>query len=204
MARRSDHTHEEIKAMAVQAGRTLLAEKGFPDFSARAVATQIGYSVGTLYNVFGDYDGLMLHIHAQILDEWYAFMQNALPTETPMDKQLQALGMAYIDFAEQHYNSWASLFEYRFKGEKLPEWYDEKMERFFALVETVLHPVFGQNSAQCERAAKTLWAGIHGICVLSLSGKLDAVGVKSARQLAGAFITHYIVGLKHSLFVSGG
>lgn len=52
MARRSDHSREEIKEMALTAALTILEEEGARGLTARKVATAIGYTVGTLYLVF--------------------------------------------------------------------------------------------------------------------------------------------------------
>ena len=56
MGRRSDHSREELRELILKAGETLMAEVGFADFSAREVAKRIGYSIGTIHNVFGSVD----------------------------------------------------------------------------------------------------------------------------------------------------
>ena len=67
MARRSDHTREELTELAIDAALALIEADGFAQFSARQVAAKIGYTVGTLYNVFGSYDSLLLHVQSQAL-----------------------------------------------------------------------------------------------------------------------------------------
>jgi hypothetical protein len=71
------------------------------------------------------------------------------------------------------------------------------MARFFAEVEEALLPVLGKDKKAARRAAHVLWAGIHGICVLSLSGKLALVGADVAETLAISFIDNYVLGLTH-------
>lgn len=56
MGRRSDHSRDQLRTMIVEEGHRQIAEVGFAKFSAREVAKAIGYSIGTLYNVFGSYD----------------------------------------------------------------------------------------------------------------------------------------------------
>jgi AcrR family transcriptional regulator len=60
MGRRSDHTRSELTELFVAEGRRQLARTGLAGFSARDVAKRVGYSIGTLYNVFGSYDGLVV------------------------------------------------------------------------------------------------------------------------------------------------
>ena len=56
MARRKDHTHEQIQALAIAALQQHLAEQPLGNMSLRKLARRIGYSPGTLINVFGSYD----------------------------------------------------------------------------------------------------------------------------------------------------
>jgi hypothetical protein len=77
----------------------------------------------------------------------------------------------------------------------LPEWYVPKMARFFTLVENILLPDMHNNRAKAKRAARVLWAGIHGICILALSGKLDLVGADSAEILAMSLVDNYMAGM---------
>jgi AcrR family transcriptional regulator len=66
MGRRSDHTRPELEELIVDVGSALMTELGFARFSAREVAKRIGYSVGTVYNVFGSADALLLAINTRI------------------------------------------------------------------------------------------------------------------------------------------
>ena len=75
MGRRSDHTRSELKQLFVEEGRRQLGEVGLARFSARDVAKRVGYSIGTIYNVFGSYDGLILAINARTLDLWFVFLK---------------------------------------------------------------------------------------------------------------------------------
>ncbi|MEO0642572.1 MAG: helix-turn-helix domain-containing protein, partial [Pseudomonadota bacterium] len=57
MGRRSDHTANELRQLLIECGHKLIAERGFAKFSGREAARRAGYTVGTLYNVFGSLDG---------------------------------------------------------------------------------------------------------------------------------------------------
>ena len=52
MARRSDHTREEIREMALVATEQIVSVAGFSALSARKIAKKIGYTVGSLYLLF--------------------------------------------------------------------------------------------------------------------------------------------------------
>ncbi len=57
MGRRSDHTPQQLRDLLIDHGHKLMAEVGYARFSGREVAKRAGYSVGTIYNVFGSLDG---------------------------------------------------------------------------------------------------------------------------------------------------
>ena len=56
MGRRSSHTAEELRELILDASTALISEGGLASLSAREVARRIGYSPGTLYNVFENLD----------------------------------------------------------------------------------------------------------------------------------------------------
>jgi AcrR family transcriptional regulator len=192
MARRADHTREELQELAIKAGHKLLRTKGLAAFSARKVAAGIGYTVGTLYHLFGSYDNFMFYIHAYTLDDWYATMEEALRKDAGK-APLHALGKAYIAYAQAHKLLWQALFEYHAESD-LPEWYQLRLTRFFTLTEQALFPLVNDRH-EAHRAARVLWAGIHGICVLALSGKLGLVETESPQALADSLIDNYLAGL---------
>lgn len=191
MARRSDHTREELMDLAIREGLDILDKDGLSGFSARRVAKAMGYTVGTLYHVFGDLDHYMLHVNARILDGWHEDLSRRL--KRSKKDPLIFLAQAYIDFARRHYNRWTTLFEFRMAGKApLPGWYTEKLGRLFELVEAAILPHSGGDTQKARRDAKVLWAGIHGICVLSLSGKLDIVGAEKTEVLVNSLLDRYI------------
>ena len=190
MARRSDHTREELAEIAIDAALALIEEEGFANFSARQVATKIGYTVGTLYNVFGTYDQLLFHVHARTLDHWYEFMQARL--KRGKAEPLRVLARGYVEYAKTHYNRWIALFEPpRDKSIPVPDWYRDRIKRFFAMLEETIASA-GRDRRKAKRDAQVLWAGIHGISILSLTGRLEMVGAEPTEALVNALIDNYL------------
>lgn len=196
MARRSDHTRAELKTMAVQAGLELLEESGFAGFSARKVANRIGYTIGTIYNVFGTHDEFLLQVNARTLDEWYSFLKRAIAAEP--EKPLHGLAHGYIRFSREHYHRWLALFEHHMANEApLPDWYMPHVTRFFALLEDILRPLLNGDEIRVKHGARVMWSSIHGVAVLSATHKLDLVTGESAEQLAHATVDTFLAGLQH-------
>lgn len=196
MARRSDHSREELREMALTAAEKIVVEQGYEGLSARKVAAQIGYTVGTLYLVFENIDDLILQINARTLDRLHARMTQPHANSIDPRDYLVQLGQAYIRFADEDPHRWAMVFEHRLAEDRsLPTWYQEKVARMFAMVEEGLQPLAKQHPQdQVMQASRALWGGVHGICILALSDNLGVAGVDSVQQLTESLIRNYLKG----------
>jgi AcrR family transcriptional regulator len=203
MARRSDHSREEIREMALSAAEQIVVEQGYKGLSARKIAAAIGYTVGTLYLVFQNLDDLILHINARTLDRLHARMTESRAISGDARDYLLQLGQVYIRFADADPHRWAMVFEHRFSEDQaVPAWYQEKITRMFSLVEDGLEPLANQRPQQeITQAARALWGGVHGICILALTDNLGAAGIDSVQELAQSLISNYLEGFsRNSIF----
>jgi AcrR family transcriptional regulator len=196
MARRSDHSREEIREMALRAAEKIVLEQSYSGLSARKVAAAIGYTVGTLYLVFENIDDLILHINARTLDRLHALMTESRASAGDAADYLLQLGQVYIRFANDDPHRWAMVFEHRFSEDRVaPAWYQEKITRMFAMVEEGLEPLAKQRPRhEITQAARALWGGVHGICILALTDTLGAAGVDSVQELTRSLISNYLKG----------
>lgn len=195
MARRSDHSREEIRDMALAAAERIVDDEGFAGLSARKIAGRIGYTVGTLYLVFENIDELILHVNARTLDSLYGALREASAEGTLPEARVLALARAYIGFASRHTRQWGMLYEHRLpEGVKVPEWYREKVARSFALVEEAIRPLV-KDAKNVGPVARALWAGVHGVCLLGLTDKLDVVGAGSVQVLVETLVANFLKGL---------
>ena len=51
---------------------------------------------------------------------------------------------------------------------------------------------------EIAQAARALWGGVHGICILAVTGKLGGVGVESVPDLAESLLINYLDGFTGS------
>jgi AcrR family transcriptional regulator len=194
MARRSDHTREELKELAVSAGQKIIREEGFANFSARKVARNIGYTIGTIYNIFENHDDFILNINIVTLHDLGNFIESN--TSETGEKGIKQMADAYVEFAQKDYNRWSALFEHMMpKGDELPKWYDDEIRKIFLAVEQQFLDII-TDKEEAKMAARTIWAGIHGICQLGLTGKLDIVDAKPINELTDSLIHNYLQSIK--------
>jgi AcrR family transcriptional regulator len=191
MARRSDHTAEELKTLAIDKAIEIIDTSGIAGLSARRVTAAMGYTVGTLYHAFGDLDTFLLHVNGRILDDWHDDLRTGM--KRSRKDPLQFLVDSYLAYARQHRDRWVMLFSDGDgdTGRAMPPWYAEKVSRLFYLLESALRPHLAAGDDPAE-TAKLLWASIHGICVLSLTGKLDVAGVNKPEKLIAALLARIL------------
>lgn len=196
MSRRSDHSRDGIREMALTAAAAIIDEQGYGALSTRKLAARIGYTVGTLYLVFHNLDDLMLQVNVRTLDILYQRLAAAAENCTTGPEGLLVLGRSYLEFATTHPNRWGALFEHNLSPDAtVPDWYLASVARNFELVEALLHRSAPQRSApEIAKAARTLWGGVHGVCILGLTRRLGGLGEASLDELMESLITNYLSG----------
>lgn len=197
MARRSDHSKEQITEMALQAAEQIVAEQGPQGLSARKIASKIGYTVGTLYLVFENIDDLILHVNARTLDLLFNELKQATTSCRQPRTCIIAIGRAYVEFATRYPNHWKLIFEHSLpESVTPPDWYRQKVAAIFEMVEQQLEPlVTNQTRKKLSQIATTLWCGVHGICALSISDKLDIEDAHSIQVLTDSLINNFLAGI---------
>ncbi len=176
MGRRSDHTRSELEALFVVEGLRQISEVGLGRFSARDVAKRVGYSIGTLYNVFGSYDGLLLAINARTLTLWAAHLRARLG-ESGADR-IATLVRGYFEFAIAHPRSWIAIYEHHMAdGGAAPDWYQALASELMGIVAGEIAAVLpGAPGAVVAGLAPSLVATVHGHCVFAVYRTFGMLG----------------------------
>ena len=210
MARRKDHSPAELEALVVNSVLEYLRSQSANTLSLRQIAKMVGYSPGTLINLFGSYAHLLLAVNACTLDQISQRLEEKLATVNSMDPQQQLLLFAqeYLAFAQQHTYQWRLLFEHRL-DEEVPDWQQNRINQLFDLIElrlSQLSPLAKPNELQ--QASRTIWASVHGICMLEVDNKIFAsadLNTPSVNELTAngesmiqSLINHYLTSWKTS------
>jgi len=182
--------------MALAAAEQIIVEQGHDGLTARKVASEIGYTVGTLYLVFDNLDDMIMHINARTLDRLHQLMTNGEKQNLKPKDRLIQLGQIYIHFAYSDPHRWALIFEHRPSDDRpTPDWYVEKVMRMFAIVEESLQPLSPHRTdGELSQASCALWAGLHGVCILGITQKLGDVSENSVQTLAKSLMVNYLSG----------
>ena len=198
MGRRSTHTPEQLRKLILDAAQAIIEDHGLSGLSAREIARRISYSPGTIYNMFKDLDDVILNVEARVLDDLLNRLETALGETGPAQDTVLRLARNYLDFTHERPRLWNVLFEhYMPAGADVPSWYQDKLESLMGCVETALGAYFPNNTdpEDRRRAARVLWAGVHGITSLSTANKLTSVTSEAATILIDDLVTTYLAGL---------
>src|SRR5690606_2108965 len=106
----------------------IIAQEGLKGVSAREIARRVGYSPGTLYNLFESLDDLVLQVEALLLDVLDCRLSQ-LPVESSPDEQLTRLARDYLKFGREQPKLWNLITQHEVPPEStVPPWYSEKIE----------------------------------------------------------------------------
>jgi len=178
MGRRSDHSRDELEEMILAAGSALVAEVGLTGFSAREVARRIGYSIGTIHNLFGSTDRLIAAINTRSFGLWAADLRTALDAAADGDR-IAALVDGYFAFARAHPHLWAAIYDHRLAALSDAD-HAARGQLTEIVVAEVARALARPADEQVSTIARSLIATVHGHCAFALSGAWELMGEAAA------------------------
>jgi AcrR family transcriptional regulator len=184
MARRSDHTRPELEEMILGEGHKLLQAVGYERFSAREVAKRIGYTIGTIYNVFGSLDRLVVALNSRTFTLWASSLRARL--EQGGADRIASLVGGYFAFARRYPNLWMAIYDHRLaEGETLPPHYAEQRAELTRIVESeIARTLPGLGADAVAALTRSLVATVHGHCFFELNGTFALLGESDAEGAA--------------------
>jgi AcrR family transcriptional regulator len=197
----------KLSETLIAAAERLIETQGLAGVKARVLAQAAGCALGAIYTAFPDLDALILAVSARTLAKLDAHLAPALGqaggssqalTPEGARGKLEALALAYLDFAAAHPASWRALFEHRLpEGRAVPEWLITDQSRLFGKVETLLGPLVPRmDSSERALLARTLFSAVHGVVLLGLEEKLAPMPLDLLRRQLSAIVGAMAVGLR--------
>lgn len=194
VARRQEHTREELADLVVTAAEEIAAAEGLAGVTMRRVAAAVGYAPNSIYHAVGDMDEVILRLNARTLDLLCWSLRRCLAGTITPEAAVDAIVEGYVAFVRRHPGLWSAIVDYVRRGKgPFPDWYQTALSKPLDLVDEVLAPFF-PDPADRRRSTAVLWASLHGIMSLTLSGKLGVVTGDEALRLARLVVTRYLAG----------
>ena len=198
MARRSDHSRDELAELVVRAATSIVAAEGARAMTMHRIAASIGYAAGSIYNAVGDLNLVRLRVNAETLrqlgEELEGAVRNQGSTLKPIERAL-LVSETYIGFVTANRHSWAALLETPPPLEDVvPDWYVEPRTRLVRIVATALEPFYPDLTIR-RRAVVALWAALQGVASLAAGGNLAfALEDLDPNDIARSIVLRYLTG----------
>jgi len=181
--------------MALDAAKEIVEKQGLRGLSTRQIASRMGYSAGTLYQLFADLDELILRMNAETLDGLIETC-DGVDFQAGPEAALQELAHRYIAYVSRNRGLWNAIFEHSLpEGREAPPWMVERTGKLLGLAEQAIAPLFalGEEARRCHEA-QVLWAGLYGIASLATAGKLPAG--ESPEAMVATLVRNSIAGIR--------
>ena len=173
---------------AVTAARRRIEAEGLAALNARALARDVGASVGTLYNAFAGIDEVIAEANVETLGALLADLRRLPAPSGDAEADLRGLADAYLRFVAAHRNLWGAVFAHRWPtAMPVPPTHAPTISALFTVIEERLGGV--ADGEQRAHLARALWAALHGLATLAVSGKLATVAAEDPVCLVHALIT---------------
>jgi AcrR family transcriptional regulator len=183
------------RLLLIEIARTSIATKGLRSLKVRDVAEAADCSIGSVYNEFGDFDGLILTVNRETVLALAARLK-AVPDADPV-RQLHGLAAVYLEFATAHANLLRSLFEHRMEEDRpFPEDILRMVMQAFELMHAPLARLLpDRDEQQVATLARLMFSAVHGIISLGLEERMVAVRPDQLSRHVAEFVDTHLLGL---------
>lgn len=190
-----DQKKNRRRLQILEIARSIISTKGLRSLKVRDVAEAAGCSVGSVYNEFGDFDGVILTVNRETVQALTERL-DGVPAEDPV-RQLYGLAETYLEFFAENANLLRSLFEHRMEDDRpYPDDILQMVMEAFALMHPPLVRVLPDaDDVKIALLSRTLFSAVHGIISLGLEERMIAVPRQMLRQQVTQFLDAHLLGL---------
>ncbi len=173
---------EELKILILQAAKKLFVEKGIEQTTIRKIASEIEYSVGTVYVYYKDKNDILYDLHTQGFKQLGSDMRVLFNVADAMER-LKALGRVYLQFAIENPDMYDLMFNMKAPMEFLDSMHDENWNEgkgtFDVLRSTVSQCMEGGHfkGHKLEPLSFAIWSMVHGMASLHISQRIKGVNL---------------------------
>ncbi|TNC72185.1 TetR-like C-terminal domain-containing protein [Rubellimicrobium roseum] len=200
MMGKREESREELRRRLLDAAERRIVEGGLGGLRARDLTAEAGVALGSLYSAFESLDLLILQVNARTLARLDERLRHAAPEDLPPAERMVALARGYVRFALAERPLWAALFDHRLpEGVPVPEDHREAHVRIMRLIAgplARLRPDLGPEGLSLR--ARTLFAAVHGVVHLSLTGQFVGTPREALEDEVVALVQSLVRGIPAS------
>ena len=188
--------HEKLQAALLDAAERAIAANGLGALRARVLAEAVGCSVGAIYTLFPDLDGIILAVNARTLAAIDRALGHRRAAADPA-AQLRQLAADYLDYAAGNRLRWQALFLHTLPpGQMAPGWFAEGQQAAFSHIEApVARLCPGLAAPDAALLARSMFAAVHGMVALGLDEKVATMPLPVLHAQIATVVTALARGL---------
>jgi AcrR family transcriptional regulator len=177
------HRHQLI----ITAARELAEAEGWEAVTTRRLAERVEYSQPVLYSHFNGKDAIVSAVAIDGFSELAAHLRRARQAAPEPGQALRAVCRAYLDFATERPALYQAMFvlptDLKFASAETPPPLRAAFDEFVSC--------FRPDNDRRELFAEVIWSALHGMAVLSDSGRIPPAGQEErldflVTQIAGS------------------
>jgi len=172
---------DEMREKLIMATIDRLDASGISGVHARDLASEIGCAVGTIYNLVGGLDNLILLACARTLEEYRIYVANCFSEQKAKGatnlQLLEALSVSYVEFSSLNRLRWQAVFEVNYEEDSdFHKIYTIGQRQLLSFIVDVLKDINADvDETELANIGRALWASVHGITMLAVSNPRGAL-----------------------------
>ncbi|MGD9637656.1 MAG: TetR/AcrR family transcriptional regulator [Alphaproteobacteria bacterium] len=195
---KSDLERFEIKDKTLCCAREFIINNGAKALTARKLAQENGYSVGTLYNLFNSLDDIVMNIAIGALSDLISNVTNSLMEIDEPELKLRTFSQELLRFIQTNPNLASLVFvDITNYCLELPEDYSAQINMLFAPVSDIFADVFPAIDDNARTKLSEVYASsLMGIIALASKNLLNTVCKDNPAIISELLFTMYAAGMK--------
>lgn len=175
----------------LEAARNLIAGGGMPSLSMRKLATEAGFSVTTLYNLYGSRDDILFALIQDAIDRMVPIFDAEAPVDDPLARCRAVITVSVRQFAANE-DIYRPMIVASYEGLSCGPEADRRLAKRAAGmqregIEQAIEQGLLADTLEPERLGEQIYHGYELACVQWAFGLLDEAGFR-ARALYGMYL----------------
>lgn len=185
-------SRSDLPELVLDSAERAAVSEGLRGIGMRRIAQEVGVVPGSIYNVVGDIDDIIVRLKVRILRHLREHMRGVIDPQSDASANVLALTDAYLDFVWSNPRLWTVITEHSFSEEPpMSDRYGMELMHTLGVVDEAVKPLIPEAKER-EQVVVTLWAALHGLASHAISGKLvtfiEEDRGKMARRLVSRFL----------------
>ncbi|NEZ61696.1 TetR/AcrR family transcriptional regulator [Leptolyngbyaceae cyanobacterium CCMR0082] len=179
MATKKSYHHGDLRRALLDSALAIITEQDISALSLRQVARRAGVSHTAPYRHFADKEALLAAVAEEGFREFSRYLEQARDAESTPLAQLQATGIAYVEYALRYPTHYQVMFgSYCADADAFPLLTTTANKSFQILVDIIADGQAAQEMQPGEPQLLALanWSLVHGLAMLLLDNRLGIEG----------------------------